>query len=163
VGGVGVGAGGNVSGIAIGGSGAGAGGSVKGIAVGGVGVGAGGKIEGVALAGIGVGSGTGIRGLAASALAVGSPRLTGVFAAPVVGALDAEAIVFAPAMFRIERGGSFHGGSASAINYIRGTQHGITLGIVNYARSVNGLQVGVINIIADHRTHPVLPVINWGQ
>jgi hypothetical protein len=163
IGGVGAGAGGNVRGALIGGIGSGAGGNVKGIAIGGVGVGAGGTITGIALGGIGVGAGARIRGFAASAIGVGSPALEGGFAALAVGAVHAEGIVLAPVMFRIERGGSFRGGSVSAVNYIRGSQTGITIGIVNYARSVNGAQIGVINIIADHKRHPVLPVFNWGQ
>ena len=163
IGGIGVGAGGNVRGVAVGGIGAGAGGDVHGIAIGGIGVGAGGTITGIAIGGAGVGSGSGIRGFAASVLGVGAPSLRGGFAAAAVGALHAEGIVVAPLLFRIERGGSFRGGSVSAVNYIRGSQTGLTIGIVNYARSVNGTQIGVINIIADQRSHPVMPLVNWGQ
>ncbi len=159
---IGVGAGGNVTGVTVAGIGTGAGGNLKGISVGGVGVGAGGTITGLALGGVGVGAGNRIRGIAAALVGVGSPRLEGGFAALAVGAVHAEGIVLAPAMFRIERGGSFRGGSASAVNYIRGSQAGLAIGIVNYARSVNGAQIGLINIIADQKAHPVLPVLNWG-
>ena len=71
--------------------------------------------------------------------------------------------VLASALFRIEKGGSFRGASVSAVNYVRGSQRGLTFGIVNYARSVHGAQIGVVNIIADQKSHPFLPIVNWGS
>ena len=53
------------------------------------------------------------------------------------------------------------GCALSPFNYIRGNVTGLSIGIVNYARSVIGLQIGVINIV---RNNPkglrVLPVFN---
>jgi len=162
VGGVGVGAGGNGKGIVLGGVGAGVGGNFTGVAIGGVGAGAGGTFTGFAIGGVGIGAGESLRGAAIGGVGVGAPRLEGGFLALVVGAKDARAIVIAPAYFKIERDGSFRGGALSAVNYIKGSQHGLTIGLVNYARSLHGLQVGVLNIIADQREHPVLPLVNWG-
>jgi hypothetical protein len=161
-GGVGVGAGGNLRGFALGGVGVGAGGDLRGVFIGGVGAGAGGELSGLALGGIGVGAGARIHGIAIAGVGVGAPRLAGGFAALAVGAEHASGVVLAPAVFKIERGGSFHGGAVSAVNYIRGSQTGITIGLVNYTRTLNGVQFGLINIVADATAHRVLPILNWG-
>jgi len=39
--------------------------------------------------------------------------------------------------------------------------HGFQLGLINYARSAYGLQIGLINIIKQGGILPVFPVINW--
>ena len=162
LGGIGAGVGGRMTGLAVGGIGVGAGGSAKGVMVGGVGVGAGGRIDGLALGGVGVGAGDRIHGIAIAGVGVGSPRLEGGFAALFVGAKDARALVIAPAQFRIEEG-RFAGVSIATSNYIKGSQHGLTIGIVNYARTLQGVQVGIINIVADATRHPILPLLNWGS
>lgn len=163
LGGIGAAAGGSLRGLALGGIGAAVGRDLEGIGVGGIGIAAGGDITGVALSGIGVAAGSKIHGLAIAGVGVAAPRLEGGIAALLVGGKSVNAVVLAPAMFRIEPGGEFHGGSLSALNYIRGTQTGITIGLLNYARSLHGAQVGVINIVADQKAHPVLPILNWGH
>lgn len=160
--GIGSGAGGNMRGIAISGIGAGVGGSASGLLISGIGAGAGGGIRGVAISGIGVGSGATFHGIGVAGVGIGSQRLEGGFVAPFVGAKDAHALVIAPIAFRIEEG-TFSGASISTVNYLKGSQRGLTIGLVNYARSVNGAQIGVINIIANERSHPVLPIVNWGR
>jgi len=51
--------------------------------------------------------------------------------------------------------------SASAFNHIQGTQSGLSIGLVNYARRLKGLQLGVINIVRDNRKSlRVLPLFN---
>ena len=162
IGGIGVGGGGNAKGLIAGGIGAGVGGDMDGIAFGGIGVGAGGRMTGLAIGGIGVGAGDRIHGIAIAGVGVGSPRLEGGFAALFVGAKDAHAVVIAPAQFRIEEG-RFEGVSIATSNYIKGSQHGLTIGIVNYARTLNGVQLGIINIVADATGHPILPLLNWGS
>lgn len=163
LGGVGVGAGGDIEGLLVGGVGVGAGGNVRGIVLGGVGAGAGGNVTGLAIGGVGIGAGGTIHGVAIGGVGVGAPRLEGLFLGTMVGAEHANAFVIAPAMLRIEKDGSFRGGSISTVNYIRGAQHGIVLGIVNYARRVDGVQVGLVNIISESRSHPFLPLLNWGN
>jgi hypothetical protein len=50
---------------------------------------------------------------------------------------------------------------ASAFNYVRGHQTGLAVGIVNYAYSVKGLQIGFVNIVRDNpRGLKVLPIFN---
>lgn len=45
---------------------------------------------------------------------------------------------------------------------IKGTQRGLVIGLVNYTRSLDrGMQIGLINIIDDNRSHRVLPIANW--
>ncbi len=163
IGGIGVGAGGGVRGLAIGGIGVGTSGKLSGIAISGIGTGAGGDITGLTISGIGTGTGATMRGIGIAGVGLGAPRLVGGFLAPMVGSLNAHAIVIAPIFFKIEKGGSFRGGALSAVNDVRGTQRGLTIGIVNYARTLHGLQLGVINIIADQKSHSVLPIANWGS
>jgi hypothetical protein len=38
---------------------------------------------------------------------------------------------------------------------------GISIALVNHARSLRGLQIGAINIVADGRNPRVLPLLNW--
>jgi hypothetical protein len=161
--GVGAGLGGNMRGVLLGGVGAGVGGNITGVAIGGVGAGAGGSIKGLAVGGVGIGAGESIRGIAIAGVGVGAPLLHGGFAALAVGAKDATGVILAPVLFKIERGGSFRGGSISAVNYLRGSQAGITIALFNYARSLDGVQIGVLNIVSDAKSHPVLPIINWGS
>ena len=49
----------------------------------------------------------------------------------------------------------------AAGSHIKGTQHGLVIGLINYARRVDGLQVGLLNIIGDAKQHPVMPLVNW--
>ncbi|MCF6270415.1 MAG: hypothetical protein L3J41_11930 [Melioribacteraceae bacterium] len=46
-------------------------------------------------------------------------------------------------------------------NRIHGTQTGLTIGIVNYAKNLNGVQIGLVNI-ADNNSgwSRVLPFVN---
>lgn len=163
-GGIGAGVGGDLRGIAAGGIGVGAGGSIRGLGVGGVGVASGGGITGVSVAGIGVGSGGTLRWVSVAGLGVGAPRIEGVAAAAVVGAERSHGVIIAPAMFRTERGGRMTGASVSSLNYIRGEQRGLSVGLVNYTRRLHGVQLGVINIVGERRgLTKVLPIVNVGR
>lgn len=161
VGGLGAGVGEDVRGIALGGLGVGAGGDISGLAIGGIGVGSGQDIRGVAFGGVGVGAGNSIRWLAISAVGVGSPKIVGAAIAPLVGAEDMTALVIAPAYMRIEHG-VFRGVSASAFNHIKGEQRGLTIGVVNYAWRLHGVQLGLINVAKSNpRGLRVLPIVNF--
>ena len=49
------------------------------------------------------------------------------------------------------------------VNVAVGTVHGCQIGIVNYAgRMESGVQLGIVNIIADGGFFPVLPILNGG-
>lgn len=163
-GGIGAGVGGNLQGIAVGGVGVGAGGSIRGLTVGGIGVGAGSDITGITVGGVGVGSGGTLRWVTVGGLGVGAPRIQGLAVASVVGAERTNALVIAPILFRTTLDGRMGGASVSSVNYIPGSQRGLTIGLVNYTERLHGVQLGAINIVAD-RPWPLkaLPLINVGR
>ncbi|MDB4908747.1 MAG: hypothetical protein JWO05_3531 [Gemmatimonadetes bacterium] len=167
VGGIGVGAGGDVRGLAVGGVGVGAGGSFHGIGIGGVGVGAGGDATGLMIGGVGVGVGGRLTGIGLAVLGVGSPEIVGGTLSLAAGAQHYHGIAIAPAWFKVvnDRGreGRFEGASVSAFNQVVGSQHGLTIGIVNYAHSLNGVQFGLVNIVDRPGHRRVMPVINVGH
>ncbi len=130
-----IGAGNNLTGIQAAGIALGARNRIKGISLGGFFIAAGNRLSGISVAGIGVGSRGSIHGAAASLLFVG--------------------------VFHKEYNGIFEGISISPVNYIQGLLNGLTLGIFNYADSVDGLQIGLLNYIASNpRGLQLLPFFN---
>lgn len=159
--GVGAGAAGDVSGLTIGGLGVGSGGTVKGITFGGLGVGAAGDVTGVTIGGLGVGSGGTLEGLSIGGLGVGAPALKGVAVGLIgAGGQDVHAIVLAGAYFKVPEHGRFDGGAVSAFNNVQGSQRGLTIGIVNYARELHGAQIGIINVSNNEGRLRVLPLLS---
>ena len=164
IGGIGVGGGGDARGILIGGVGAGSGGNITGLAVGGVGVGGGGNVTGVAIGGIGVGAGGRMKGLAIGGVGVGAPEVDGVvFSGFGAGGVRLHGIFVAPGWLQLQENGRFDGGSISVFNQLKGSQHGITIGIVNYTRELHGAQIGLINILDGAKGRRVLPIFNYGR
>lgn len=162
VGGIGAGVGGDLRGAAIGGVGVGAGGDLHGLAIGGVGVGAGGDLRGIAIGGVGVGAGGTIHGAAFGIVGVGAPRLEGIVVGSLVRAERVRGLVISPLMFRSLRSAEVRGVTASGVNIVYGSQRGLAIGLVNYAESLNGVQVGGINIVRDNPPgRRVLPIVNW--
>jgi hypothetical protein len=161
LGGIGVGAGESLRGVGVGGVGVGVGSNLTGLAIGGIGVGVGERIRGVSAAGVGIGAGESIRWLAIAGLGIGSSEIIGAAIAPLVGAEDMTALVIAPAYMRIERG-TFRGVSLSSFNHVKGTQNGLTIGVINYALRLRGIQLGLINIAKDNPPAlRVLPIVNF--
>ncbi len=164
VGGIGVGAGGSLSGIAVGGVGVGSGGDVHGLMIGGVGVGSGGEMVGIAIGGVGVGAGDRIHGGAVGLIGVGSPRIEGVAIGAHVRSEDVLGVVIAPAWFRAHPGADVVGLAVSTVNVVEGRQHGLAIGVVNYAHTLRGVQLGLVNIIRDNPSgRRWLPIVNWGN
>lgn len=169
VGGFGVGAGGNVKGITVGGFGAGAGGNVTGLTIGGFGAGAGGDLTGVTIGGFGAGAGGTITGLAIGGFGAGAPVIRGIILGGIAaGGHDVKGGVLAPLWFKIESDdnggdlGRVSGVTLSAFNQIKGEQFGLSLGLLNYAWELNGVQIGLINIAERSKSGiKVLPLINW--
>jgi hypothetical protein len=90
---------------------------------------------------------------------IGAPRIEGITASLAAGAHSAHAIVIAPIYFKIEGAdGEFRGGSVSAWNRIQGTQHGLTIGLLNTATELHGVQIGLINVSENGGRRLVLPV-----
>ena len=183
---LGVGAGGNVTGITFGGLGAGGGGDVKGltagllgtgaggditgITIGGLGAGAGGDITGLTIGGLGAGAGGTLRGLTITGLGAGAPYIRGIVLSVIAaGGHDVKGGVLAPIWFKIEseddgRGelGRVSGVTVSAFNQVKGEQFGLSLGLINFAWELKGVQVGLINIANRSRSGiRVLPLVNW--
>lgn len=161
---VGVGVGNDFRGIGIGGVGVGAGGDATGIVVGGVGVGVGRNLTGLAIGGAGIGAGGTIHGAALAIGGIGASRIEGFTLSLGAGAQTAHAIVVAPLYFKIvstsDMEGEFRGASVfSAWNRIQGTQHGLTIGLLNTARELHGVQIGLINVSDNGGKRLVLPLI----
>jgi len=145
--GFGVGAGEDIYGLTFGGIGVGAGEDLIGFTIGGLGVGAGKKICGITVAGLGIGAGEEISGIAIAGIGIGSKNLKGIqLALGTVRAVDdGQMSIF----------------SASAFNNIQGTQNGLTIGLVNFARRLKGVQIGIINIAKENPKYlRVLPLFN---
>lgn len=179
IGGIGVGAGADVTGILIGGIGAAAGQRFKGLAISGVGIGAGESIQGVTIAGIGIGSGGDVTGvqvagvglgsggtlkwLSVAGLGVGAPRIEGVAIASAVGGENVRGFVFAPAYFRITNEGEMRGVNISGFNNVRGLQRGLAIGLFNFAHSLDGVQLGILNYAGNKRHGKLLPLVNYAR
>ncbi len=161
-GGLGAGAGENVHGITVGGLGAGAGKNMVGLNIGGIGLGAGEKLSGINLAGIGAGAGDELKGLTMAGIAAGAPRIRGLVCAGwAVGGKDIGGAALAGICVLVPKGGRMSGLAASPFNFIKGSQSGLSIGIVNYAYRINGVQIGVVNIVRDNPKYlRVLPVFN---
>lgn len=162
-GGVGVGVGGNARGILAGGVGAGIGGDFRGLGLGGVGVGVGGDMTGILVGGVGAGVGGRAHGLIVGGLGAGAYELDGIAIGGIgVGGHRVHGFTATAGILRIERDGRFEGFSVNATgSMIKGHQRGVVIGLVNYARTVSGLQIGLINIIDEARSHRILPFFNW--
>lgn len=176
--GVGVGAGGDITGIAIGGVGLAAGGDItgiqlamfgmgagediRGIGIAGFGIGAGGDISGIHLAGFGMGAGGEIRGGNLALFGLGANSIRGVAVASLLQSGEFSGLGIAPAHLRIQNGGSFTGVGLSAYHEVRGHTKGLTIGLLNYTRTLYGVQLGVINVVGENpRGRRMLPVVNW--
>ncbi|MGB8952915.1 MAG: hypothetical protein WCC06_09675 [Candidatus Aminicenantales bacterium] len=162
IGGLGVGAGQDLRGINIGLLGAGAGRDVAGINIGGLGIGAGRNLAGINIGGLGAGAGEKLIGLTICGLGAGAPEVQGVTVGGLgVGGNILKGVQLALGTVRVENDGHMIGFSASAFNHIRGTQTGLTIGLVNYARRLKGVQIGLINIVRDNPKYmKILPILN---
>lgn len=161
IGGIGVGAGGRLSGLAIGGIGVGGGADFKGIGLGGIGVGVAGDATGLMIGGVGVGAGGRLKGLSIGGVGVGAPAISGVVLTPIAaGTLNAHAIVVSGLYFKVEESGRFDGGAISSVTNIQGAQHGLTIGLINYARELHGLQIGLLNISDNEGHRRVIPIVS---
>jgi hypothetical protein len=149
----------------VSGVGAGIGGDFRGIAISGVGLGVGGDIQGITVSGIGIGAAGTLRYLAIAGVGIGATRIEGVAVSGLgIGAQHLRGLMLAGGVVRVERGGTLRGVGASAFTYIKGEQHGLTVGLVNYARYLSGVQIGLINIAKSNpKGRRVLPVVNWGS
>jgi len=161
-GGIGVGSGKNVTGITMAGIGAGAGENMTGLNIAGVGLGAGKRLSGLNISGLAAGAGEVVSGLTVCGLAAGSKELRGVtIAGGALGGEVLKGVHIAGGMVHVVKDGRLVGFAGSAFNYFRGSQTGLSIGIVNYAFHVDGIQLGLVNIVRDNPKYlRVLPVFN---
>lgn len=178
VGGATVGAGGTIRGLSVGGLGVFSwSGSVYGLQVGSLGISAGRNVGGVTLGVLGARSGgdvTGLtltggfiragerlRGIQATGIGTFATRVGGITAAPIVAGASGTGLIVAPVYYRGGREGRLTGLSISAFNHVRGEQRGLTIGLLNVARTLHGVQLGLFNF-AGNNPHPfrLLPGLN---
>lgn len=178
VAGLGAGSGGNIKGVTIAGLGAGAQGDIQGITlailgagsgqditgltVAGLGAGAGGNINGITIGGLGAGCGGELKGIAIGGLGAGAPVIKGIALGGIgVGGEQVHGITATFGMMKVQDGGQFSGLAVGSYNRIKGKQTGISLGLLNYAWQLHGIQIGVLNIVRENPApFKVLPFIN---
>lgn len=163
VGGIGTGVGGDMTGLLVAGIGAGAGGDVKGVSIAGIAMGAGGDVTGVQAAGVGIGAGGTLKYLSVAGIGIGAHRIEGVALASAIGAEQTRGLMVAPFYFRIAKYGRANGVNISAYNDVRGVQQGLAIGIFNYARTLDGVQIGLLNYAANKRSARLLPLFNYAR
>src|SRR5690606_12984066 len=92
-----------------------------------------------------------------------SRRVRGINVALAVGGERVSGITVAPAFMKVEEGddSAMNGVSVSAVHVIKGTQRGLTVGIVNTAQKLKGIQLGLLNYVRDNpKGLRLLPVFN---
>lgn len=111
--------------------------------------------------GVGVGAGGTLRGLSVGGIGVGAPRIRGVVIGGIgSGGNDVHAIALSGAYFKVGDNGRFDGGSLAAVNRIDGAQHGLTIGLFNYAAELHGAQLGLINVSDNGGNRRILPLLS---
>ena len=159
---LGIGAGRDLYGINIGGLGAGAGENMAGLNFGVLGLGAGNNLVGITIAGFGAGAGGELKGLTICGFGAGAPAVKGITIAGFgVGGEHINGITMALGTILIQDDGEVKGFGASGFNYIKGTQNGLFIAVVNYAYHLKGVQIGLINIARNNpKGLKILPVFN---
>ena len=131
--------------------------------IGGIGAGAGHDLVGISIGGIAVGAGNLLKGIHVAGIAVGAPIVRGLVVSGIAaGGQDVRAAVVSPLYFKIDEGGYFRGVSIAAYNHIKGEQNGLTIGIFNWTRHLNGVQIGLLNYAGNQRKGlRWLPFVNF--
>jgi hypothetical protein len=141
---------------------------ITGITIGGIGVGCAGNVTGLTVGLLFLAGGKNVKGVTFGGLiGVEAETHTGI----AIGGREVEAhnirgIALAAGTVKAvnpnDADGNLTGFSVSSYNQIRGRQTGVTLGFVNYAYTLSGFQIGIINFVRDNpRARRMLPLINW--
>lgn len=137
---------GPATGLNVGGLGSVVDGPVRGITLGGLGVVVDGSMDGIQAGGLGVVVDGRARGLTVGGLGIVAEEVAGISLAAVRTRVEA-----------------MNGVGVAGWNDVRGPQRGLTIGIYNYARTLSGVQIGLINHVRDNPPgRRILPIINWG-
>ena len=119
-------------------------------------------MTGISFSSIATGAGGTLKGLHSAGIAVGASTVRGIILSGfAAGGEDVKALVFALGYFTVPKGGIQRGLSVSAFNRIQGEQAGFTIGIVNWARSLSGAQIGLLNYAGNKSSMKWMPLINW--
>jgi hypothetical protein len=124
-------------------------------------VGAGDDFIGVGVGGIAVGAGNRLRGIAVAGVAAGGQTVEGLLVGGAgAGGRDLTGLSVTGGYFRLEEG-IMRGVSIAGWNDVRGRQRGLAIGIYNYARSLHGVQIGLLNVAKNNPAGlKALPLIN---
>lgn len=173
-----IGGSGSLYGLSVSGIGPSVGGSVTGLQLAGVGVHAKRGIAGITMSTIGIISAANISGItvsgglihaaehlrggqAAGGLIIAS-KIQGLTVAPVVMQQSGTGLIVAPGYLSSGRNGTLTGLSLSLVNHVRGRQRGLTIGLFNFARNLQGIQVGLLNYAGNNPPLlRVLPGLNF--
>jgi len=72
-----------------------------------------------------------------------------------------DGLLVSTAYNRLTDDGRLRGLALSTVNDFRGRQEGLAIGLINYARSLYGVQLGLINVAQNNRApFRVLPLVN---
>ncbi|MEL6823954.1 MAG: hypothetical protein AAFP70_19535, partial [Calditrichota bacterium] len=111
-----------------------------------------------------VGSGNSIKGITVAGIGAGANEVTGFTVAGIgAGGNDIQGVTFALGFIRVEDyHGEISGVLASTFNHVKGTQRGVSFGLLNMARRLHGVQFGLINYVADNPTlFKIMPLVNF--
>jgi hypothetical protein len=136
-------------------------GSVAGVTVGGLAIVAGGGLAGVSLGGLAVVSTGPLLGAAASVAAVvADPGVQGIALAGyhVEGAHWIRGLAASVVWNRVV---DLSGIAIGGYNRVKGEQHGLTIGLYNYAKALHGVQLGLLNNARNNKgVWRILPLLN---
>jgi hypothetical protein len=100
-----------------------------------------------------------MRGLHVGGVGITASQFSGVAVGSIVSSRRAAGWVIAPLYSRSKE--RFAGVSASLFNHVQGEQRGVTIGLLNIARTLHGVQFGALNYAGNNPLLlRVLPLIN---
>ena len=161
VSGLGVAVGGSVGGLQAGGLGVRGGESIGGITTGLLGVSSGGHLSGLTVTGGFIHAGDALRGVHATGGPIIAGRVQGLVLGSVLVQRSGTGLFVAPLYTHTGRDGTLTGLSLSTFNHVRGRQRGLTVGLVNIAGHLDGVQLGLLNYAGNNpRFLRLLPGLN---
>ena len=159
--GIGVAVEGSVDGLQVGGLGVRAGESIGGITTGLLGVSSGGHLSGLTVTGGFVHAGDALRGVHVTGGPIIADRVQGLVLGSVLVQGTGTGLFVTPLYAHTGRVGTLTGLSFSTVNHVRGRQRGLTVGLVNVARDLGGVQLGLLNYAGNNpRFLRLLPGLN---
>ena len=161
VSGLGVAVGGSVGGLQVGGLGVRAGENIGGITAGLLGTSSGGTLSGLTLTSGFIHAGDALRGVHTTGGPIIADRVQGLVLGSVVVQRSGTGLFVAPLYTHTGRTGTLTGLSFSTFNHVRGRQRGLTIGLLNVARDLGGVQLGLLNYAGNNpRFLRLLPGLN---